>query len=403
MIVTKHSHLSLYPLKIRKDSKNFIVEDIHSGDFFEMPAVCIDAINMINEGLPLYHIEEVLQRNYPNEQVEIVSFVEDLLELGLVRSIDGEAISRRTMSDKQNGGLGWISPKVGRTFFNRYSSFLYFLIILSIILLFVFKPGLFPAYEDIFLFDLMISNLVVFLALSFFLVVVHEFGHVLAVRAEGLPTKIELGHRLFFIVLETDMSRVWSLKPEKRYRLYLAGMYFDAVVLFLGLMVQILFVEHYYVVGIAKMVVFSTFIRVIYQFCVYMKTDMYYVLENWSGCYNLMESGQKLLKQWFPFLPIGEKSSSFDGEDKFIRPYALFYLLGVLLTIVITVFYNLPLIIHAGILVLPGFIEPASSIHFWDATVFLLQFVLMFGLLAYSWSKKYLEKEKATDIGMPLK
>ena len=398
-----HSTISLYPLRINKDKKYFIVEDILTGEFYEMPAICIEAIKMINDGQPLNLIEEILKDRYPEEQVDLQNFAMDLLELGLVKSLDGKIIPKKVEKKKKSGRLEWIPPNIGRFFFNRYSSPLYSLITLVSIILFVMKPELFPMYDDVFVFDLMINNILAFLSISFLLVIVHEFGHVLAVRAEGLPTKIELGHRLFFIVFETDMSRVWSLQPEKRNRLYLAGMYFDAVVLFLGLMVQILFVEHYYVVGIAKMVVISTFIRVIYQFCVFMKTDMYYVLENWSGCYNLMESGQMLLKQWFPFLPIHEKSSSFEGEEKFIRPYALFYLIGVLLTIVITVFYNLPLIIHAGILVLPGFIEPASSIHFWDATVFLLQFVLMFGLLAYSWSKKYLEKEKATDIGMPLK
>ncbi len=403
MIVTKHSNLSLYPLEIRKDRKNFIVEDILTGDFYEMPAVCIDAITMINEGIKLFQIEAVLKEKYPNEQVEIIGFIEDLLDFGLVKELDSIAIPRKQENKKNKDGLDWISPKVGRFFFNRYTSIFHIFIILFCILLFIIKPELFPVYHDVFLFDLMIYNVLVFLSLSFFLVVVHEIGHVLAVRAEGLSTKIGLGHRLFLIVLETDMSGVWSLPPRKRYRLYLAGMYTDVAVMFLAIITQLFFVEHFFVVGIAKIVALSTFIRIIYQFCVYMKTDMYYVLENWSGCYNLMESGQKLLKQWFPFLPIGEKSSSFEGEDRFIRPYALFYLIGVLLTIVITVFYNLPLIIHAGILVLPGFIEPASSIHFWDATVFSLQFVLMFGLLAYSWSKKYLEKEKATDIGMPLK
>lgn len=384
MVVAKCSIVDLCPLQIRQDKKNFIVENILSGDFFEMPAVCIDAITMIDEDLPLYQVEEVLKQKYPHEQVDVVSFVEDLLELGLVSSIDGESLARRTLNKKQLSGLNWISPKVGRFFFNRYSSILYSLTFLVSIVLTALKPELFPVYDDVFLFDLMIFNIFVFLSLSFILVVVHEIGHVLAIRAEDLPTKIELGHRLFFIVLETDMSRVWSLQPEKRNRLYLAGMYFDVVVLFLALLVQILFVNHFLVVGIAKMVVISTFIRIIYQFCVYMKTDMYYVLENLSGCYNLMESGQIFLKRWIPFLPIDEKGPTFEGEEKLVRPYALFYLFGVMVTITIAIFYNFPLIIHAGILVLPGFMEPASSIYFWDATVFFLQFILMFGLLFYS-------------------
>ena len=194
------------------------------------------------------------------------------------------------------------------------------------------------------------------------------------------------------------MSRVWSLEPKKRNRLYLAGMYFDVSVLFLGLLVQLLFVDQFLIVGIAKMVVISTFIRIIYQFCVYMKTDLYYVLENCSGCYNLMENGQMFLKRWIPFLPTSGKSETFKGEEKLVRPYAVFYLFGVLVTITIAIFYNFPLIIHAGILVSPGFLEPVSSIYFWDATVFFLQFILMFGLLAYSWTKKNREKQRRQPV-----
>jgi putative peptide zinc metalloprotease protein len=120
-----------------------------------------------------------------------------------------------------------------------------------------------------------------------------------------------------------------------------------------------------------------------------MKTDLYYVLENRSGCYNLMENGQNFLRRWLPFLPAVKTSQAFDGEERLVRPYAIFYLVGVLLTIMILVFYNTPLIIHAGVLVLPGFTEPITSIHFWDATFFFLQFVIVFGLLGYSWVKKF--------------
>ncbi|SEM94458.1 hypothetical protein SAMN05192533_10789 [Mesobacillus persicus] len=398
MVVTKHSRLTLYPLRISKDKKGFIVEDTLSGEFYEMPTICIDAISMLNEGQLLYQIEEVLKDKYPEEDVDIESFIEDLLELGLVECLDGEIIPKKTKVKQKNNGLSWISPRIGRFFFNRYSTILYVFAILASIVLLIVKPELFPVYNDVFLFDLMIYNILVFLSISFLLVLVHEIGHVLAVRAEGLPTKIELGHRLFFIVLETDMSRVWSLQPEKRYRLYLAGMYFDAGVMFLALISQLIFAGHGYVVGISKVIVVSTFIRIIYQFCVYMKTDLYYVLENWSGCYNLMESGQSFLKRWFPYNQTDKKSPMFKSEEKWVRPYAIFYLVGVMVTIAITAFYNVPLIVHAGLLVMPGFLEPATSILFWDAAVFFFQFILMFGLLAYSYTKKYRENQQRQPL-----
>ena len=49
MTITIHSSLSLVPIEIRKDKKNYIVEDQVSGEFYEMSDVCIDAINLIQQ------------------------------------------------------------------------------------------------------------------------------------------------------------------------------------------------------------------------------------------------------------------------------------------------------------------------------------------------------------------
>ena len=151
MVVTKHSRLTLYPLRISKDKKSFIVEDTLSGEFYEMPAICIDAISMLNEGQKLYQIEGVLKDKYPTENVDIESFIEDLLELRLVESLDGEIIPKKTKMKQKNNGLSWISPRIGRFFFNRYASILYVFAILASIVLLIRKPELFPVYNDVFL------------------------------------------------------------------------------------------------------------------------------------------------------------------------------------------------------------------------------------------------------------
>ncbi|WP_053361557.1 hypothetical protein [Bacillus sp. FJAT-27251] len=389
MELHSHSKVTLNPLNIRKDRKHYIVEDLDSGDFYEMPEVCIDAIGLIGEGKDLHSIEEELRERFPNEDVDMKGFVQDLLDLGLIRTIDGKEVPKRTAQPAETPGLTWIPEKAGKFFFNRASSLVYLAALLASAGILMVRPGLFPAYKDIFVFDLMMYNILVFLGLTFLLVVLHEIGHVLAMRAESLPTGISLGHRLFFIVLETDMSRVWTLPPHRRYRLYLAGLAFDAVVLFAALLVQLVFSGHALSAGIAKMAAFSTFIRILYQCCVYMKTDLYYVIENHSGSYNLMENGQNYLRRWLPFLSEVKTSKEFAGEEKWVRPYAFFYLVGIMITIAVLAFYNLPLIIHAAMLVIPGFSEPATSILFWDAVVFFLQFVIMAALLLHSWSRKY--------------
>jgi putative peptide zinc metalloprotease protein len=388
MELTYTSEISLLPLKVRKDNRYYIVEAEDTGDFYEMPEVCITAIELLNKAKPLREIEKSLNDQYPNEDIDIIGFINQLLELDLVKEIDGIPI-QRSYVDHSNFSFTWIPQTLGQFFFNSISSKLYFLLLIASTGLILFNPNLFPRYSDLFAFDLMFQNIVALLVFSFLLVILHEFGHVLAVRSEGLPAKIEVGHRLFFVVLETDMSQVWKLPAEKRNKLYLAGMNFDIVVLFLALSAQLFASENALTMGVLKLVVLNTFIRLIYQAAVFMKTDLYYVIENKTGCYNLMENGRNFLARWLPFLSVPE-TETFAGEEKFVRRYAGFYLSGILLTLLITAYYYIPQLIFAvNEIMLPGFLEPITSIRFWDSVVFLLQIVLVSGLLIYSWTKKY--------------
>jgi putative peptide zinc metalloprotease protein len=388
MNISYETKLSLRFLTIQKQSKHYIVEDSETGEFYEMPPVCIDAIVMINESTPLDEIESCLKGNYPNEKINILEFVHQLMQLNLVSEIDGVVLTRN-IEFKDHAGYTWIPASLGRLFFNQISVKLYILLLAASVTMLLIKHNLFPRYQDLFVFDLMLENVAVWLLISFLLVLLHEFGHVLAVRSENLPARIEVGHRLFLIVLETDMSQVWSLPAEKRNKLYLAGMYFDIAILFGALTAQFFTKEHVLITGLLKLIVLNTFIRLVYQTCVYMKTDLYYVIENWTGCYNLMENGRNVLGKWLPFLKVAQ-TEMFEGEEKFVRRYAVFYIGGVAASIALATYYYIPQLIHAvSHHMLPGFTEPLTSLRFWDSVAFLLQIVLITGLLIFSWSKKY--------------
>ena len=51
------------------------------------------------------------------------------------------------------------------------------------ICLFIYKPSLFPIYNDVFLFDSMLLNVISLLFITIFLVLTHELGHILSIRA----------------------------------------------------------------------------------------------------------------------------------------------------------------------------------------------------------------------------
>ncbi|MBO0960614.1 hypothetical protein J1P26_12990 [Neobacillus sp. MM2021_6] len=390
MTITLDSNLLLAPLNIRKDKKNYIIEDIDSGEFYEMPEVCVEAINLITVGKHLGDIEKKLKDKYPNDDVDLLDFAEQLLELQLIEEIDGVKVERQ-VQQKEPLGFSSISPKVGKFFFNKISYLLYLSLLVVNIILVIVKPSLFPHYKDIFVFDIMVLNVVVWMTISFILVLIHEFGHILAMRAHNLPTKLGIGHRLFFVVFETDMSSIWRLPSKDRNVLFLAGLCFDTVILFIALICQLIF-PNGISLSLTTLAVFDIFTRIVFQCCIYMKTDLYFVFENVSGCYNLIENANQTIRKWFPFLKFSAKDEvEFESERRTIFFYSIFCVVGVGLTIFLYAKYYIPEIIHAAKILLPGYLQSPTSLVFWDAVVFTLQVGIFLLLLLNSWRKKYLK------------
>ena len=391
MKLSMTTQIKLVPLEIRKDKKHFIVEDLASGEFYEMPEVCIDAIKMIQTGAFLGEIESQLKQKYPQEEVDLLNFAEQLLELELIEVIDGVRMESKQKRQQPSGYL-WISSKAGRFFFNKLAIILYLVLFIVNLGLLISHPNLFPRYKDMFIFDLMVLNIPAWMVLTFVLVLVHEFGHVLAIRAYDLPTKLEVGHRLFLVVLETDMSSAWKLPAKDRNVLYSAGLCFDTLILFLALISQLAFPSSSPIFHrVLQVIVLDTFIRIVYQLCVYMKTDLYYVFENSTGCYNLMENAQQLLRNRFKLLQKVPAAGEvvFESERKTVLWYSIFYIVGVVLTIALYIGFYIPQLLYAFHKILPEFRNPITSLSFWDAAVFVIQILLGFVLLVYSWIKKY--------------
>ncbi|MDF2788717.1 MAG: hypothetical protein K0S80_1815, partial [Neobacillus sp.] len=184
----------------------------------------------------------------------------------------------------------------------------------------------------------------------------------------------------------------WRLPPKDRNILFLAGLYFDSILLFIALIGQVLFPNSSeFIIGLMHLATFDIVLRMIFQCCIYMKTDLYYVFENVSGCYNLMENAKQTIRKRLSFLKLEQMDEViFLGEKRTVSFYTLLYFLGFVITIFLYFNYFIPETIHVGEQILPGFVQPPTSLLFWDAVVFSLQVGIFIILLLYSWRKKYL-------------
>ena len=289
-MLTRESIVFLQPFVIREDKKNYILENKQTNEFFAMPVVCIDAIKLLESGESVGVTESVLKQKYPDEEIDVLEFIVQLKELSLLKRIDEEEIKVKEVRSKPFNFM-WVTPDLGKFFFNKYSIRLYIFFFLASMLFIAIKPSLVPQYGDIFIFETMFYNIIVFLVISIILVLIHEAGHILAIRSFDLPTRLDVGHRLFFIVLETDLSAGWKLPSSQRNTLFLAGIFFDITVLCISFTVEMLIqpLNNPLLLNLLSLINLNIVLRLLFQCCLYMKTDLYFVLENITGCYNLME------------------------------------------------------------------------------------------------------------------
>ena len=105
---------------------------------------------------------------------------------------------------------------------------------LAVVALLTLSPGLFPRASDIFFLDTPARSLAALTAIIYALAAAHEGCHWLAARAEGVGHAIAVSRRLYFLVFEIDLTRLWSLPRRRRYSALLAGHGVRHVVLLLG-------------------------------------------------------------------------------------------------------------------------------------------------------------------------
>ncbi|WP_270182589.1 PqqD family protein [Alkalihalobacillus sp. CinArs1] len=379
--MNSESSIKLTDYQIHKNQNEYIVENVRSAEYYEMNESAVEAIKLLDEGKDLDEIERILLNKFPQDDIDVRGFTEQLVELGFIL---GDNNSKRIPVPKPSV-VDRISPKIARFFFNTISYTIYLLLFLVNITLLVMHPEFIPHYSDLFISDSLAVSMLTYLLLSLVLIFFHEMGHVLAVRSHNLSTNLSIGHRLFLIVIETDMTHAWRLKKKERNQLYLSGICFDNVLFLCAILTQMFF-QNSMLQAISSLVLLDIFIKFVYQCCVYMKTDFYYVIENSTGYYNLMERS----REWV----LGKNIDVTTSREKItLWLYGVIYIIGVGLSILLFIFYMIPQLYYMLRTSLEHLSHPIQTMYFWDGFVILLQLVIGVGLLLFTWSRSLLNKQ----------
>jgi hypothetical protein len=291
-VVSGASHVQLRPLSITaSEDDSFMVGDLARGEFIQVPQIAVTVINALRPGQTVADAAAEAQRE-AGQDVDVVEFVGTLIECGFVAAVDGVRLQNDGAELTDGGQLGATVARLARPFYYGPAWAVYGVLFCGCLALLSAVPWIRPHYGQLFFLPGPVLSVVLLTLITMPIGMLHELAHWLGARLEGVPARITVSRRYYFVVLQTDLSALWAVPRRRRFVPLLAGMALDVVVIAALLGVRaaqylgwwhppVLLAHLVAAVVVALIVSFSL------QFVVFLRTDIYAVLITGLGCVNL--------------------------------------------------------------------------------------------------------------------
>ncbi|RKS74065.1 hypothetical protein CLV35_2564 [Motilibacter peucedani] len=277
---------ALAALSIVADGDAYVVGDPRTRTFVAVPAVGAHVLEWLRAGDDVVtaarRAEELV-----GEPVDVADFLGVLVEQGV-------------LTHQAPAAPSGVSPRwqrLGAAVFGRTGWSVQLALTALGVVLAVRDPSLRPRGSHLVVAGSPLASLLVGMAAAVLCTVLHEGGHVLAAAARGVPTRLSVGRRLWFLTAQADLTGLWTLPRLQRLPPLLAGLSVDAAVT--GGLVA---VEASGVCGgtaaeVLRATVALQLAAMVFQGAVFLRTDLYAVLATLSGCRTLWALKSALLRQ----------------------------------------------------------------------------------------------------------
>ncbi|GAB3155800.1 hypothetical protein [Microbispora hainanensis] len=269
----------LHDLGVRRDREEWIVGRVETGDVIAVPAQGMRVIRLFQEGATVPEVERRLGAE-TGIRMNVGGFVDGLVRAGLVAAVDGRPVPAPAPPPPTFPRL---LPRHVRWTLDPVLHAALAAVILAGAAVALLRPGVMPGWRDLLWSDRGTLVLLAQTAAGWLLILLHELAHLCTARAAGVPGRIRFGTRLQFLTAQTEVSGIWLAERRVRLTVYLAGMAVDAAVCAVCLLLTVAAGPRpaLSVVALTALVMLSA------QFLVFMRTDLYFVLQDVTGCRNL--------------------------------------------------------------------------------------------------------------------
>ncbi|MGX1369977.1 putative peptide zinc metalloprotease protein [Streptomyces canus] len=272
----------LHALDSRPDGDEWIVGRRATGRFVALPEVGKQALDLLDEGLTPDEVGERL-RVRTGDDIDVPDFVTALLDLGFVAEVDGRAVEQEPPPAPT---LAWIRPRHVRWLL---SPAVPVAVVLLLALTVLTRPPVPLDHRTLLWSSHGSAVLALGAGVGWSLLLLHECAHLLTARATGVAGRMRLGTRLQFLVMQTDISGIELAPRRHRLTAYLAGIATNLTAASLAALAAGA------TSGTPRKVLAAVALLALlplpFQLMVFMRTDLYFVLQDLTRCRDLFGDG----------------------------------------------------------------------------------------------------------------
>ncbi|MCW2879399.1 MAG: hypothetical protein JWQ95_3499 [Sphaerisporangium sp.] len=300
--------LPLHPLVYLADGEDVTVGRPDTDSYGIFPPDGAELVRRLEEGLSPRDAVAWYAAEY-HESVDIGDVIAALDELGFIRSPDDPGTATAAP-------VRW--RRLGAAVFSTPAWILYAALIGWALIAMALHRDLVPSYRNVFFTEYYTVVQATLFVVAIPQLLLHESFHALAGRRLGLRSRLSIGRRLYFIVLETSLDGLVAVPRRKRYLPIVAGMLADVVVM----AVLTIAADLSRVAGGAfspwgkfcLAFAFAILLRILWQFSFYLRTDLYVLVSTALGCVDLHTTAKRLLRNRVNRL-LGRRDRIIDESD----------------------------------------------------------------------------------------
>jgi putative peptide zinc metalloprotease protein len=347
--IAEASQVQVIDLARRRDGDEWIVGRVDTGQFIAVPPVAIDVIDLLNQGLPVRAVRARLAAQTGTD-LDIATFVASLADTGLVAAVDGHSLDSTPAPPPT---FGWLRPRYVSWVLHPAVILAWAALCGAAAVCLIADPSLMPSRGDLVWSSRGSAVVLGNAALAWTILFLHELGHLVTARAAGVPGRMSLGTRLQFLVAQTDVTGVWASPRRVRLTVYLAGIAVNLAVAAGGLLVL---AAHpgTPVDRVSAAAVLLSLLFIPSQAFVFMRTDLYFVLQDLAGCRDLYADavaygGYAARCGWHRLIrgqscPDPSRCLSVP-ERRVVRAYSGFMVVGTVVCLAVAVMVTLPVVV----------------------------------------------------------